>query len=287
MTEGMETALIISSSVAASRVGATASAFCLRRLGVETVVLPTTLFGRHPGWGAPGGMKTPPDLLRDMWSGIAAQDMRFDGIMTGYMGHVDHVHLASEIIRAAKANNPALHVLVDPVMGDAGRLYISEDIAHAIKTELIPLADIITPNLWELEYLTGERFATLGSIATTASHLPCASIVTSVPDSGKDGDKIGAMLTQGRDSHIASHEKFASVPNGGGDSLAGAFLAHRLKGRSAEDALARATASVFSIISSAQDDDLGELPLVRAQDALINAQPLPLRIIPHDEHRHD
>lgn len=277
----MKTALVISSCVAASRVGATASAFCLRRLGVETVVLPTTLFGRHPGWGAPGGRVTEPDLLRSIWDGVAAQDVAFDGVMTGYMGDTDHVALAAEIITGLKAKNPALHVLVDPVMGDHGKLYIKDSVAQAIKTQLLPLATVTTPNAWELSYLTGQSTDSLSSVIAATRTLPCATVVTSV----EQGDSIGTLWA-GEAPALMTHPKFARVPNGGGDSVAGTFLAHRLNGLPPREALARATASIFAIISAAQNQDSpsyglgGELPIVEMQDALITAPPLAIRDLP-------
>ncbi|WP_371397126.1 PfkB family carbohydrate kinase [Fretibacter rubidus] len=274
----MKTALIISSFVSASNVGATASTFCLRRLGIETAVLPTTLFGRHPGWGAPGGVKTPPDLLRDMWDGIKAQNIRFDAVMTGYMGDIDHVALAADIIAHVKEENPEAHILVDPVMGDHGRLYISEGIATAIKDTLVPLADTITPNCWELEFITGLSAQSLQNAEAAAAALPCATIVTSV----EEESQIGALYYHGAKNLYISHKKFTEVPNGGGDSLAGTFLAHILNNVAETDAIARATASIFAIITAANDEDLGELPLVRLQDALTAAPPLPIRKPPYD-----
>lgn len=267
----MKTALVISSFVGASHVGATASAFCLRRLGIETSLLPTTLFGRHPGWGTPGGDKTGPALLRDMWTGIKAQNIPFDAVMTGYMGDPDHVVLSADIIRHVKTLNPDAHILVDPVMGDAGRLYVSEEIAQAIKSQLLSLADTVTPNLWELSYLSGKSPHMPKEIAACAiEHLPCHALVTSVTD----GPAIGALWASQSGSFFIRHTRFDDVPNGGGDALAGTFLAHRLCGLSPAEAMARAGASIFAIIKAAKTNALGELPLISEQDSLENAPPL-------------
>jgi len=146
--------LILSSTVASSRVGASAASFCLQRLGIETVVLPTTLMGRHPGWGAPGGGATSSDMLWDMWSGVTAQNIKFDAVLTGYMGDVAHIDLGVEIIRHIKTQNPKAMIAIDPVMGDHGQLYIPEDRAIGILERLIPMADFITPNVWELDFIS-------------------------------------------------------------------------------------------------------------------------------------
>lgn len=269
------TAIVLSSFVSASRVGATASAFCLRRLGVETYVLPTVLLGRHPGWGTPGGGPVETERLADMWAGIKAQDLRLDAVMTGYMASPEQVQLAAHIIEDVKTANPNALTIVDPVMGDHGRLYISEDTANAIALTLLPLADICTPNLWELSYLSGAGVTDAGTALKAANNLPCDVLVTSVPFE----DEIGAIYREHKTKRAlaVSHARFAAVPNGGGDALAGTFLAHLLKGRSQRESLGCAVGSIFEIISHAVSTDAGELPLIREQDALDDAAPLNVR----------
>lgn len=271
------TCLVMSSFVSASRVGATASAFCLRRLGVETLVLPTVLLGRHPGWGAPGGGPVDITHLRDVWNGIKAQDIKIDAVMSGYMASIDHAALMSEIISYAKSQNPDALILVDPVMGDHGRLYIPEAVAQAILNLLVPLADFCTPNLWELGYLTQTHAQKIEEIITAAQSLPADLLVTSVPFE----DKIGALLCEkdGNASCVA-HQKFESVPHGGGDALAATFLAHLLNGKTPKDSLARAVGSIFDIMSQAAETDAGEMPLIREQNALCTAAPLTVRDLP-------
>jgi len=270
------TTLLMSSFVSASRVGATASGFCLRRMGIETLILPTVLLGRHPGWGAPGGGPVETAELRGMWNGIEAQALQIDAVMTGYMASPEQAALAADIIAAVKARNPNALILVDPVMGDHGRLYISEPTALAIKTILLPLADVCTPNLWELGYLADCVPDCASSALAAAANLPADSLITSVPF----GTDIGAIYKSPSAPALAvSHAKFSAVPNGGGDALAGTFLAHRLQGRSPRESLSRALGSIFDIISHAVKTDAGEMPLIREQDALINAAPLTVREI--------
>ncbi len=270
------TTLLMSSFVSASRVGATASGFCLRRLGVETLILPTVLLGRHPGWGPPGGGPVETGTLRAMWEGINAQAIHIDAVMTGYMASPAQTALAADIIRSVKAKSPKALILVDPVMGDHGRLYISEPTALAIKDTLLPLADICTPNLWELGYITDSAPHCASSALAAAAKLPCNSLISSVPFGGN----IGAIYKSASSPTLAvSHAKFEAVPNGGGDALAGTFLAHRLQGRSPRESLSRALGSIFDIISHAVKTDAGEMPLIREQDALVNAAPLTVREI--------
>lgn len=255
MTTPIPKTLVISSTVASSRVGASAASFCLQRLGIETVILPTTLMGRHPGWGTPGGGAVDPAQLRDIWNAVKAQDLHFDAVLTGYMGNIDHVELAAEIIDHIRRRNPDAMIAVDPVMGDHGRLYIPEDRANAVIEQLIPLADFITPNLWELGYIE-ERAKTLPP-----------RLITSFPD----GDQIGAKWEDQTAALQVSHPKFDSVPHGGGDSLAALFLGRRLLGQSPQEALATSVSSVYEIMRAADALDVGELPLVRMQAFITDA----------------
>jgi len=220
---------------------------------IETVVLPTTLMGRHPGWGPPGGGATHIDILRDVWSGVAAQNIQFDAVLTGYMGEIAHIDLGVDIIRHVKTHNPKAMIAVDPVMGDHGQLYIPEDRAIAILERLLPIADFITPNLWELDF-----------ISSHTSDLP-DRLITSV----LEGQNIGAVWQDQENRHQVSHAKFETVPHGGGDSLAALFLGRRLLDEAPDMALAKSVASVFEIMRAADALDAGELPLVRMQ-AFIN-----------------
>ena len=253
MTTSIPKALILSSTVASSRVGASAASFCLQRLGVETVVLPTTLMGRHPGWGPPGGGAVDAGLLRDVWTGVAAQNIKFDAVLTGYMGDTAHIDLGADIIEQIKSRNPEAIIVVDPVMGDHGQLYIPEDRAAAIIERLIPMADFITPNMWELGYINSR----------------CDSLPNRLITSAPDGDDIGAVWQSRTERWQVSHAKFDTVPHGGGDSLAAMFLGRLLLGETHANALAKSVASVFELMRAADALDVGELPLVRMQ-AFIN-----------------
>ena len=260
----MPKVLLISSTVASSRVGASAAGFCLERLGIETITLPTTLMGRHPGWGDPGGGAVSTQRLQDMWVAISKQNLNFDAVLTGYMGETGHIDLCSDIIADLKSRHSDIEIWVDPVMGDHGQLYISEDRANALRDKLIPLADCITPNLWELSWLTGKPLKTPDAIRHAIEPFEKA-LITSVPD----GEKIGAVWSSKTANLMCSHQRFENVPHGGGDSLSAILLAHHLWGREERMALMRALGSIFDIMKAAQEMNATELPLIRCQDALI------------------
>lgn len=268
----MKTALIISSNVAASRVGSMVSAFCLRRLGVEAIVLPTTEFGRHPGWGAPGGGIVDPARLRDMWEGIKANNIHIDAVLTGYMAHLEHIHIAQNIITDVRRLNSHPRIWVDPVMGDNGRLYVAQDVAEGIKNILFPLADMTTPNLWEFDYLCATQSKTLEDVRKTVEKLDRNVLVSSVPIE----NNIGAILRSDNQFYQIAHTQFQSVPHGGGDALAAVFLAYELLGYTQEDAFAHAVSVIYDILKTAVDEGRNELPLIECQSKLIDVNLLTL-----------
>jgi len=265
----MKRVLVISSQVAASSVGANNSAFCLRRLGVETVILPTTLYGRHPGWGSPGGQVMPTQIMLEMWSGIKAQNLEFDAVLSGYMSSIETVNLTSEIINNIKTKNPKTTIIVDPVMGDHGKLYVPIPVAQAILRNLISHADIITPNVWEFSYLMQREMPDLQHLRAALMDYGGCALVTSVEHEGR----IGALSYHPKGRTYIGHDKFDHVPNGGGDALAGIFLAHLLRGRSEEAAAQIAVSSIFEIMKESVSVKSAEFPLTEHQ-ALLEELPL-------------
>src|ERR1700761_801447 len=117
----MPTVLILSSYVAASRVGGGAQALAFSRLGIEPILVPTVLFGRHPGWGPPGGGPVAAETMQAMLDAIAYQGLfsQIDAVLTGYFSRADQVTTAARALSAIRSANPSVVAVVDPVMGDA------------------------------------------------------------------------------------------------------------------------------------------------------------------------
>lgn len=274
----MKTALVISSFVGASHVGAAVSAFCLRRLGIKTYILPTTLFGRHPGWGSPGGSAVNAQTLLGMWTGLDSQNTHIDAVLTGYLASPEQVEVAAMIIDAVIEKNPKAKIIVDPVMGDHGKLYVPKPVADCLIAKLVARAHIITPNAWELAYITQDEGSGLQNIAQKIRRLKPMTLVTSVTK----GEDIGALFFDKENTYLTAHKKFSSIPHGGGDALAGIFLARLLQGFPPQEALALALGGLFEIISVAAMQNLNDLPLIQYQDFMVNASPLPLERLSYD-----
>ncbi|MBS1181536.1 MAG: pdxK [Proteobacteria bacterium] len=265
--------IVLSSFVARGSVGARA-AFALERLGHRVWTLPTVILPWHPGHGRAHRMPLPEadfaalcaDLARAPWLSEVG------GIITGYLGSAGQADAAAALVTAVRAANPdALH-LADPVIGDTaggkGSLYVPEPVAIAQRDRLVAIADIATPNRFELGWLTGRPVETLTDIAAAARALgPKRVVVTSAP--ALMAGKIAAALVTATETIVAENQLIEGAPNGTGDLFAALFLSRLIGGASDEAALAAASASTFEVIVRSVKAGSRELELVEEQEALV------------------
>jgi pyridoxine kinase len=242
--------LSIQSEVVFGHVGQAAARFALQRLGHDVWALPTVLLSSHAGYANVEGDSLPADLLRRLVDGLAANGWlgQCDAVLSGYLGHADHAAVVADAVRRVKAANPQAIYCLDPVFGDMGRAYAKPGVAEAMARLLLPLADIVTPNGFELSSLTSVPIGDVDDAKAAAARLGRPLVLaTSVP--AGEG-RIGTMAMAKEESWLASTPLLENVPHGSGDLLAALFLGHRLRVRSLRDALADSTASVFHILSA-------------------------------------
>lgn len=266
----MPLALILSSHVASSQVGSRPVMHALAAHKIDSLVVPTTLLGRHPGWGPPGGGGVPRELFAGMLEGLEANALfpLTDAVLTGYFATTAQIDATAEAIARVRAARPDTWVVVDPIMGDDEEgLYVKADVADGVMSKLVPLADLLAPNLWELGHLTAGRFAgapqTLPEIVAAARSLGKPCLVSSV----RDGAEIGAVYVDGATAYGAFAHAEAAAPNGTGDLLIGGFMAARLSGAKTPAALHYAVALVADIVRKAVKWNAPELPIVAAQES--------------------
>lgn len=233
----MARVLCISSQVVYGPVGNSAAVPALQAKGHEVLAVPTVILSNHPGHGKPAGFRTAStDLaaLIDHATALAAPD----AVMTGYFATPEQVREVAEVIRLLMARNPALYVLVDPVIGDGGNLYVPEPVAEAIRDELVPLASCLTPNRFELEWLTGWLSGTVADAVSAAQSLNRPEVVaTSIP---AGPEELATIVVTGGGHRQQVTPLRPDVPHGTGDFLAGLYLAERLVPHAPAEALARA-----------------------------------------------
>ena len=220
----MARVLCISSQTVYGPVGNSAAVPALQAEGHEVLQIPTVILSNHPGHGKPAGQSTPAVLLEDMFEALN-RIKAFHGlnaVMTGYFTSAAQVIAAAKQITALKLADESLHVLVDPVIGDHGALYVPIDVAEAIRDHLLPLATMTTPNLFELTWLTG-----IETVVDAVKKLHVAeTIVTSVPEKA---DALATILHVDGNEYTHIMPRHAKVTHGTGDFLAGCYLAARLK----------------------------------------------------------
>ena len=256
-------ALILSSFVAASRIGGAAQQYVLAAHRIDPVLVPTAIFGRSPAKGA-RGEPTGPEAFRRMLGDIEADAVfgLLDLVITGHFSLPEQVEIAAgfvERIRAGSVRPPV--VIVDPIMGDAPKgLYVKAEVAEAIAGRLVPLADWITPNLWELGRLAGREVRDAKGAAAAARALGKPALVTSVP--GRAGE-IGLLLCEaGGGATLISHREAEQAPSGTGDLVAASFGAGLAEGLLPSAAAERAARAAAEAVEAAQALGVADLPLV-------------------------
>lgn len=270
----MPMVIVLSSFVAGSRVGGGVAQLALAPLKIDVALLPTVLLGRHPGWGAPGGGPVACETIAQMIDGVAANRLLdlADAVLIGYLPSLAHVALAKNLIARARAAPVAgisgrRLIVLDPIMGDYPKgLYLPEEVAKAIAAELVPAADLLTPNLFEFERLCGRAFNDAESLQRAALAFGAPIAVTSTPLS----EGLGILLAHDGALYQAGSPKLASAPNGAGDLFAALLTGHWISGAPPAAALARAHGAVHEILRRAQKWSAPELPLAACQDVIAN-----------------
>ena len=255
----MATVLAISSHVVRGHVGLAATVPALQWLGHEVWALPTVLLASRPGLGKLVRFDLPHDDLGAMLSALEADGCwtSLDAVLTGYFPSEASVTAAAAAISRIRQARPAIPVLVDPILGDEGRLYVAAETATAIRDELLPLATIATPNLFELQWLTGVSAEAREEIVQAAQRLgPPTVVVTSAL---KSAQGIWTLLVTAAKHAGRSAATWAGIPNGAGDLFAGLFLGYLLKGPSVETAFDASLTDLDRVLAASAGQEVLQL----------------------------
>jgi pyridoxine kinase len=266
------------SHVAAGAVGNAAASFVNAAFGRDLWAVPTVLYSNHPAGRAFAGSVVSAQALHE-W--IAAFDEnqlidRVDRVQSGYLGAPDQAAVVLEVLAAARKSGRGVPYACDPVLGDqAAGLYVPKDVAATIRDTLVPAADIATPNLFELSFLTGAPVATASDVWTAMRALqavgPRIVVTTSVTTLDTAPDCIDTFLLDGPDGWVVTTPRIVCPAHGAGDVLTAAFFARLAAGEPTDTALSLAVSSVHSILK-ASGDQL-DLALHTARDDLVSPMP--------------
>ena len=254
--------IVISSHVVRGSVGNRAAVFALETLGHPVWAVPTVILPWHPGHGPAKRIVPEPqqfdDLIADLERAPWLGEVR--GVMSGYLGNAAQAASVARLVETIKTRNKGVLYLCDPVIGDEKGLYVPEATANAIRDELMPLADVSTPNRFELAWLTGAELPDNKAVMQAALHAgPGTMLVTSAHPMIAGG--TGNLLVTHSLALLAEHRLVVGPTNGLGDLTSALFLARMLAGLDLEQVLQRTTASVFEIMARSAKRGADELML--------------------------
>ncbi|UAL30772.1 pyridoxal kinase PdxY [Nocardioides rotundus] len=271
--------LSIQSHVAYGHVGNSAAVFPLQRLGHEVWPVLTVNFSNHTGYGAWRGPLIDPEDVRAVITGIEERGVlgQVDAVLSGYQGSPAVADVVVDAVRRVKAANPAATYTCDPVMGNAtSGCFVNPEIPPIIREKVVPVADILTPNQFELGFMTGhDNLSAPSSLeqilagADAARELgPSTILVTSVDRADAPEDTIEMLAVTGDGAWLVQTPRLPLKANGSGDITAALFTAHLHETGSPAEALARTTSSVFDVLRTTLESGERELRLIDAQQAI-------------------
>jgi pyridoxine kinase len=271
--------LSIQSSVCYGHVGNCAAELPLRLLGFEVWRVDTTHFSNQPGHGRHRGRVVPAAEIEALLTGLAELGLaaKTNAVLSGYLGEPETGQVVAAHIRALRQHNPELLYLLDPVMGDSdsgvGRLYVNAGIPAIMREELLPLADIVTPNRFELEVLSGMPAASQGDLIQAAKSLiqagPKLVLVTSVDGSDTPSDCIDTVAVTADGVWRTRQARFPRRFDGAGDLLTALFLGYLLQAREVPDALSRAVSSLHPVLQATDAGGGTDLALTEALSVML------------------
>jgi pyridoxine kinase len=198
-----------------------------------------------------------------------------DAVLSGFQGSQEMGQTILGAVELVQQRHPGALYCCDPVMGDVGRgMFVAPGIPEFLRDQVVPRADIVTPNQFELDYLTGAQTRTVPDLLAAVDALiargPATVLVTSALADQAGADTVSMVAARRDEAWLVTTPRIDQVFTGSGDVTSAAFLAHLLDSGSVADAL-RATANiVYSLLWATAQAGRRELALVSAQDQLVH-----------------
>lgn len=271
------TVLSVQSAVAYGHAGNSSAVFPLQRSGVEVWPVYTVTFSNNTSYGSWRGPLIAASDIGEVINGIDDRGVlgQVDAVLSGYQGGED---VGAEILRAVelvKQRNPKAIYCADPVMGDVGRgFYARPGIPEFMRDHVTAAADIMSPNLFELEFLTGRDTNSTAEVIDAAHALramgPSTVLVTSVVGQDVADGVLRMVAVNGTEVWQVDTPLIERSFTGSGDLTTAMFLTHLLRTQDLGAALGQTASIVYSVLKRTTDDDSRELRLVAAQDDIVD-----------------
>ena len=271
----------IQSQVAYGHVGNSAAVFPMQMHGIDVIAVPTTLLSNRPGYPTIRGRVLDAQLVADLLLGIEERGAvdTAQMILSGYLGSPEIAAVVADFVQRAKAKNPALRYCCDPVLGDRDRgLFVHADIPPLVRDRLCPLADVVTPNHFEFEYLSGAKAATTDQVIEAARALiargPSTVVVTSAELTDTPEGEIETLAVERAKEAFKAWRvrtpKLPISPNGTGDLFAALLVSARVRGSDTPQALSHAASAIFAVLERTAISATEEMRIVESAELLAN-----------------
>ena len=267
----------IQSQVAFGHVGNSAAVFPLQLHGIDVVAVPTTLLSNRPGYPTIRGKVLEVDIVDELLRGIEERGAieAADMILSGYLGSAANAEVIADFVARAKASNPGLRYCCDPVLGDRDRgLFVRNDIPPLVRDRLCALADIVTPNHFEFEWLSGAEARTIDQVIAAARGLmargPSTVVITSAELSDTPADQIETLAVTHDGAWRVRTPRVPISPNGTGDLFAALLVAATVRGDDTPAALSHAASAIFAVLECTAKAGTTEMRIVESGEELVN-----------------
>lgn len=267
--------LTIQSHVVYGHAGNAAAAFPLQRLGHKTSILNLLQFSNHTGYGKWGGKAICVEELEEVLAGLNDVGVyeELDCIITGYLGSQEQVYALAKFIKAVKAVNPNVFYCCDPVIGDEHTgMYVKQEVADVINDELVSIADLITPNRYELAKLTKSDINSVDDILELNKTFLTRGTRVLATSSVFEEAKTGMLFQEKENEYLTIEMPLFDINytvRGTGDVVAAVFMGNYFLTNDFKEAMQKTANTMHGIVKYTSEYDLPELAIIQNQELIV------------------